>query len=71
MKVKKTKSPLREWVESIVGAVILTAFIIVFIAQSFVVEGTSMLPTLEHNQRLLVDKHLPVPPTKAWGYRRL
>ena len=56
MKVKRTKSPLREWVESIVGAVILTAFIIVFIAQSFVVEGTSMLPTLENNQRLLVDK---------------
>ena len=56
MKVKKTKSPLREWVESIVGAVILTAFIIVFIAQSFVVEGTSMLPTLDNNQRLLVDK---------------
>jgi len=56
MKVKKAKSPLREWMESIVGAVILTAFIITFIAQSFIVEGTSMMPTLENNQRLLVDK---------------
>lgn len=52
----KTKSPLREWVEAIVGAVILTAFIITFIAQSFVVQGTSMMPTLQNNQRLLVDK---------------
>lgn len=52
----KQKSPLREWVESIVGALILTVFIITFIAQSFVVQGTSMMPTLQNRQRLLVDK---------------
>ena len=56
MQVERTKSPLREWIETIVGAAVLTAFIIVFIAQSFVVEGTSMMPTLEDRQRLLVDK---------------
>ncbi|MFB5066506.1 MAG: signal peptidase I [Candidatus Wallacebacter cryptica] len=56
MQVKRTKSPLREWIETIVGAAVLTAFIIIFIAQSFVVDGSSMMPTLENNQRLLVDK---------------
>ncbi len=55
-RTKKQKSPLREWVESIISAIILTLFIITFIAQSFIVDGTSMVPTLEHNQRLLVDK---------------
>lgn len=55
-KESKTKSPLREWIEAIVGALILTAFIITFIAQSFIVQGTSMMPTLQNNQRLLVDK---------------
>lgn len=56
MQVKRTKSPLQEWIETIVGAAVLTAFIIIFIAQSFVVDGSSMMPTLENNQRLLVDK---------------
>ncbi len=52
----KSKSPLREWIEAILGALVLTAFIITFIAQSFIVQGTSMMPTLQNNQRLLVDK---------------
>lgn len=55
-KHSKTKSPLREWIEAIVGALILTAFIITFVAQSFVVQGTSMMPSLQDNQRLLVEK---------------
>lgn len=55
-KNSKAKSPLREWVEAIVGAIILTFFIITFVAQSFVVQGTSMMPTLQDNQRLLVEK---------------
>ncbi len=53
---KKQKSPVREWLEAIIGSVILTAFIITFIAQSFSVQGSSMMPTLQNNQRLLVDK---------------
>lgn len=53
---KKTKSAVQEWLEAIVGSVVLTAFVIVFIAQSFSVQGLSMMPTLQNNQRLLVDK---------------
>lgn len=53
---KTEKSALREWVEAIVGALILAAFIITFIAQSFIVDGISMMSTLEDGQRLLVDK---------------
>ncbi|NLM25586.1 MAG: signal peptidase I [Firmicutes bacterium] len=53
---KKTKSALQEWLEAIVGSIVLTAFIIIFIAQSFSVQGLSMMPTLQNNQRLLVDK---------------
>ena len=46
MKVKRTKSPLREWVESIVGAVTYCLHYCLY-RSVFVVEGTSMLPTLE------------------------
>lgn len=50
------KSVIREYVESIAIATILTTFIIMFLARSFVVDGSSMLPTLENGQRLLVDE---------------
>lgn len=50
------KSELREYLEAFVIAVALALFIITFIAQSFVVQGRSMEPTLHHGQRLLVDK---------------
>lgn len=50
------KSELREYIEAFVVAVILALFIITFIAQSFLVQGSSMEPSLTHGQRLLVDK---------------
>lgn len=50
------KSELREYLEAFVIAIVLALFIITFIAQSFVVQGRSMEPTLYHGQRLLVDK---------------
>lgn len=50
------KSQLRECLESLVIAVVLALFIITFIAQSFLVEGSSMEPSLHHGQRLLVEK---------------
>lgn len=52
----KKKSPLREWVEALLGSVLLAGFIMIFIAQSFSVQGASMMPTLVNGQRLLVDK---------------
>lgn len=50
------KSILREYIESIAIATICTTFIILFLARSFVVDGSSMQPTLEDGQRLLVDE---------------
>lgn len=50
------KSILREYVESIVTAVVLALIIITFIAQSFLVQGNSMEPGLHNGQRLLVEK---------------
>ena len=40
------KSALREYLEAFVIAVVLALFIITFIAQSFIVQGRSMEPTL-------------------------
>ncbi len=53
---KKQKSELREWIETIVGSVLLAGFLIIFVAQSFVVQGSSMSPTLENGERLVVEK---------------
>ncbi|NLJ24079.1 MAG: signal peptidase I [Firmicutes bacterium] len=50
------KSELREYLEAFGIAIVLALFIITFIAQSFVVQGRSMEPTLHNGQRLLVDK---------------
>ncbi|NLJ73527.1 MAG: signal peptidase I [Firmicutes bacterium] len=50
------KSEIREYIEALVIAVILALFIITFIAQSFLVEGSSMEPSLHHGQRLMVEK---------------
>lgn len=50
------KSPLREYLETIIGAAILAVLIMTFVARAFTVDGPSMLPTLEHGQRLLVDR---------------
>lgn len=49
-------SEFREYVQALVIAVALAAFIIAFVAQSFLVQGSSMEPTLSEGQRLLVDK---------------
>lgn len=42
--------------ETLIGAVLLAAFIMIFIARAFTVDGPSMMPTLNHGERLLVDK---------------
>ncbi|NLJ80621.1 MAG: signal peptidase I [Firmicutes bacterium] len=51
-----SKTQIREYVESLAIAIVLALFIITFIAQSFLVEGSSMEPSLHHGQRLLVEK---------------
>src|SRR5690554_2495399 len=50
------KSAIREYIEAFVIAVALAVFIITFIAQSFLVQGSSMEPSLHNGQRLMVDK---------------
>lgn len=50
------KSPLREYAETVIGAVVLALLIMTFVARAFTVDGPSMLPTLRHGERLLVDK---------------
>lgn len=56
MAEKAAKSVIQEYVEAIVMAVVLAAFIMTFVARSFSVEGYSMEPTLHHGERLLVDE---------------
>jgi signal peptidase I len=53
---RKPKSQLRELVETLGSAIIIAAFIMIFIARAYTVNGDSMLPTLHHGERLLVDK---------------
>lgn len=50
------KSELREYLEAFGIAIVLAVFIITFIAQSFLVQGASMEPTLHNGERLMVDK---------------
>lgn len=50
------RGALLEWIQSVVVAVVAALFIITFIGQSFVVEGSSMLPNLRDGERLLVEK---------------
>lgn len=45
-----------EWIRPFGSAIILAFFIIVFVAQSFKVEGSSMKNTLYDAERLMVDK---------------
>jgi signal peptidase I len=54
--VSDLKSEVREYIEAFGVAVVLALFIITFIAQSFLVQGASMEPSLHNGQRLLVDK---------------
>lgn len=50
------KSELREYIEALLISVVLAFFIITFIAQSFLVDGSSMEPSFHDGQRLMVEK---------------
>ena len=43
---RKPKSQLRELVETLGSAIIIAAFIMIFIARAYTVNGDTMLPTL-------------------------
>jgi len=50
------KKEAKEWVRSILLAVALALVIRLFLFQVTVVEGTSMFPTLDNHERLIVNK---------------
>src|SRR5215813_13270039 len=52
----KRKSSVHSWMRDLIVSVAVSAFIIVFLYQPVRVEGTSMLPMLEDQDRLFVNK---------------
>lgn len=52
------KSEVWEFVQAIAIAAVLSVFIITFVMQSFLVEGSSMYPTLSDRDRLFVNKFI-------------
>ena len=57
-KENKTVSEIKDWAISIVVAVALAMFIRTFIVELYVVDGPSMRPTLESEERLVVNKFI-------------
>ena len=55
-KLGKRKSLVHSWLRDMVVSVLVSAFIIMFLYQPVRVEGTSMLPMLEDQDRLFVNK---------------
>lgn len=54
--MRPPKSLVRQYLEAVGVAAILAALVIAFVAQSFLVEGASMRPSLTDGERVLVDK---------------
>src|SRR5271170_7950259 len=50
------KGGLHSWLRDLVISVVVSAFIIIFLYQPVRVEGTSMLPMLEDQDRLFINK---------------
>ncbi len=49
-------SVLRVWIRDLVVSLAVSAFIIIFLYQPVKVEGTSMLPSLEDQERIFINK---------------
>jgi signal peptidase I len=52
----ETKGGIHSWIRDLVVSVAVSAFIIIFLYQPVRVEGTSMLPVLEDQDRLFINK---------------
>lgn len=52
----EVKAEIVEYIQAFGIAIVLAAFIITFVAQTFVVEGSSMEPNLHNRERLIVNK---------------
>lgn len=55
-KVPAGKSTVNSWLRDLTVSIIVSVFIIVFLYQPVRVEGTSMLPVLEDQDRLFINK---------------
>src|SRR5207253_2164974 len=53
---KRRFSGVHSWIRDLIVSVAVSAFIIVFLYQPVRVEGTSMLPMLEDQDRLFINK---------------
>lgn len=51
-----TRAMIVEYANMVIVALVLAAFIMTFVARSFLVQGSSMEPTLHHGERLLVNR---------------
>jgi signal peptidase I len=51
-----TKAVMHSWIRDLVVSVVVSSFIIIFLYQPVRVEGTSMLPVLEDQDRLFINK---------------
>ena len=49
---------IKDWVVSIAAAVVIALLIRTFIVELYVVDGPSMRPTLQHEERLIVNKFI-------------
>jgi signal peptidase I len=57
-KGKRQKSQIREWTEAILLALLIAMFIRTFIVQAFKIPSSSMMPTLEVGDHILVGKFM-------------
>ena len=64
-----TKLIIKEWVESILIAVILALFIRTFFIQAFKIPSGSMKPTLQEGDKIMVNKLLFGPKVPFTNYR--
>ena len=55
-KVEKEKNELWEWIKALLIAFAIAAFIRYFLFTPIVVDGDSMMPTLENGDRMIVNK---------------
>ena len=60
---------LSVWLRDLIISLAISAFIIVFIYQPVKVEGTSMMPSLEDQERIFVNKYVyRLEPISAWRH---
>jgi signal peptidase I len=54
--LRRERGAVHSWMRDLVISVVVSAFIIIFLYQPVRVEGTSMLPVLEDQDRLFINK---------------